>query len=81
MNERKTVSKVDVKPEELEAALAHIAAGKPIRLRITTVPDLLKAVELGVVDKSEARRSLGFAPTRGKAAARQPRTGGKFAKS
>jgi hypothetical protein len=49
-------------------------------LRITSVPDLLKAVELGIIEKAEARRILGFAPKRGRLAAIQPRQGGRFAR-
>ena len=50
------------------------------RLRITTTAELLKAVELGIVDKTEARSLLGFGVKRGRLARVQPRTGGKFAR-
>jgi hypothetical protein len=50
-------------------------------LRITSAAELLKAVELGVVEKREARRLLGLQPRRGRWAALQPREGGRFAKS
>jgi hypothetical protein len=50
-------------------------------LRITSVAELLKAVELGVVEKGEARRLLGLQPKRGRWAAIQPRQGGRFARS
>ena len=72
---------VDVRPEELQAALQHIRAGRPPRLVIASVADLLKAVELGVIDKAEARKLLGFQARRGGAAARQTRgPGGRFAR-
>lgn len=50
-------------------------------LRITSVAELLKAVELGVVEKGEARRVLGLKPSRGRWATHQPREGGRFARS
>jgi hypothetical protein len=49
-------------------------------LRITTTAELLKAVELGIVDKTEARALLGFGVKRGRLARVQPREGGRFAK-
>jgi hypothetical protein len=48
------------------------------RLRITTTADLLKAVELGIVDRTEARALLGFGVKRGRLARVQPRAGGRF---
>jgi len=48
------------------------------RLRITTTAELLKAVELGIVDKTEARSLLGFGVKRGRLARVQPREGGRF---
>jgi len=50
------------------------------RLRITTTAELLKAVELGIVDKTEARSLLGFGVKRGRMAKLQPRVGGRFTK-
>jgi len=50
------------------------------RLRITTTAELLKAVELGVVDKTEARELLGLSVKRGRLARLQPRQGGRFTK-
>jgi hypothetical protein len=50
------------------------------RLRITTTTELLKAVELGIVDKTEARSLLGFGVKRGRLARVQPREGGRFTK-
>lgn len=50
------------------------------RLRITTTAELLKAVELGIVDKTEARSLLGFGVKRGRLARVQPREGGRFTK-
>src|SRR5215472_17205789 len=50
------------------------------RLRITTTAELLKAVELGIVDKTEARSLLGFGVKRGRLARVQPRAGGRFVK-
>lgn len=41
---------------------------------------LLKAVELGIIDKTEARSLLGLPVKRGRMAKVQPRTGGRFAK-
>jgi hypothetical protein len=49
-------------------------------LRITTAAELLKAVELGIVDKTEARGLLGLGIKRGRLAKVQPRRGGKFTK-
>jgi hypothetical protein len=49
-------------------------------LRITTTAELLKAVELGIVDKTEARALLGFGVKRGRLARVQPREGGRFVK-
>lgn len=49
-------------------------------LRITTTGELLKAVELGIVDKTEARAMLGLPVKRGRLAKVQPRQGGRFAK-
>ena len=51
------------------------------RLRITTTAELLKAVELGIVDKTEARGMLGLSIKRGRLARVQPRRAGRFAKS
>jgi hypothetical protein len=50
------------------------------RLRITTTAELLKAVELGIVDRTEARSLLGFGVKRGRLARVQPRAGGRFVK-
>jgi hypothetical protein len=50
------------------------------RLRINTTAELLKAVELGIVDKTEARALLGFGVKRGRLARVQPREGGRFTK-
>jgi hypothetical protein len=47
-------------------------------LRITTTDELLKAVELGIVDKTEARTLLGLPVKRGRLAKLQPREGGRF---
>jgi ATP-dependent Clp protease ATP-binding subunit ClpA len=49
-------------------------------MRITTTAELLKAVELGIVDKTEARSLLGFGVKRGRLARVQPRDGGRFTK-
>src|SRR5262249_27773082 len=49
--------------------------------RITTTAELLKAVELGIVDKTEARSLLGFGVKRGRLARVQPREGGRFARA
>ena len=49
-------------------------------LRISTTAELLKAVELGIVDKTEARALLGFGVKRGRLARVQPREGGRFVK-
>jgi len=51
------------------------------RLRITTTAELLKAVELGIVDRTEARSLLGFGVKRGRLARVQPREGGRFVKA
>jgi hypothetical protein len=51
------------------------------RLRVTTTAELLKAVELGIIDKTEARSLLGLPVKRGRMAKVQPRTEGRFAKS
>src|SRR5215469_872652 len=50
------------------------------RLRITTTAELLKAVELGIVDRTEARSLLGFGVKRGRLARVRPRAGGRFVK-
>src|SRR5215472_4821478 len=50
------------------------------RLRITSTAELLKAVELGIVDRTEARSLLGFGVKRGRLAKLQPREGGRFTK-
>src|SRR5437763_16354812 len=50
------------------------------RLRITTTAELLKAVELGIVDRTEARGMLGVGGRRGRVAKLQPRRGGRFAR-
>jgi len=55
-------------------AMANSETGD--RLRITTTTELLKAVELGIVDKTEARSLLGFGVKRGRLARVQPREGG-----
>jgi ATP-dependent Clp protease ATP-binding subunit ClpA len=49
-------------------------------LRITTTAELLKAVELGIVDKTEARGMLGLPVKRGRLARLQPRQSGRFVK-
>ena len=51
------------------------------RLRIATTAELLKAVELGIVDRTEARSLLGFGVKRGRLARVQPREGGRFVKA
>src|SRR5438105_15936515 len=50
------------------------------QLRITSTAELLKAVELGIVDKTEARAMLGLPVKRGRLAKVQPRQGGRFVK-
>ncbi|MFY9616284.1 MAG: Clp protease N-terminal domain-containing protein [Candidatus Dormiibacterota bacterium] len=52
----------------------------PDNLRINTTAELLKAVELGIVDKTEARSMLGLGVKRGRLAKLQNRDGGRFAK-
>lgn len=49
-------------------------------LRITSTAELLKAVELGIVDRTEARGMLGLPVKRGRLARVQPREGGRFVK-
>jgi len=51
-----------------------------IKLRLTTTDELLRAVELGIVDKTEARSLLGLSVKRGRFAKIQPRAAGRFAK-
>ena len=51
-----------------------------IKLRLTTTDELLRAVELGIVDKTEARSLLGLGVKRGRFAKVQPRAAGRFAK-
>lgn len=51
------------------------------KLRLTTTEELLRAVELGIVDKTEARSMLGLGVKRGRSARVQPRAGGRFSKS
>ncbi len=71
----------EVSPAELEAAITHIKSGKPPRLMISSTAELFEAVRLGIVDKAEARRLLGFRPTRGRAASALPRGNrGRFTK-
>ena len=71
----------EVSPAELEAAIAHVRSGKPPRLMIGSTTELFEAVRLGIVDKAEARRLLGFEAKRGRAAAAMPRTNrGRFTK-
>ena len=49
----------DIKPEELAAAVEMLRSGKaPIRFR--SAAEILQAVQLGVIDKKEARRALGY---------------------
>lgn len=50
-------------------------------MRITTTAELLKAVELGIVDKTEARSILGLSVKRGRWAKIQPRSGGRFSRA
>jgi len=50
-------------------------------LRLTTTDELLRAVELGIVDRTEARSLLGLGVKRGRFAKVQPRAAGKFSKS
>jgi hypothetical protein len=58
-----------------------ITGGRPEELlRISTTAELLKAVELGIVDRTEARSLLGFGVKRGRWAKVQPRAGGRFTK-
>jgi hypothetical protein len=52
-----------------------------IKLRLTTTDELLRAVELGIVDKTEARGLLGLGVKRGRFAKVQPRAAGRFSKS
>ena len=71
----------DLSPAELEAAIAQIRSGKPLRLMISSTAELFEAVRLGIVDKSEARKLLGFEVKRGRAAAALPRSPrGRFRK-
>jgi hypothetical protein len=51
-----------------------------VKLRLTTTEELLRAVELGIVDKTEARSLLGLGVKRGRIAKVQPRAAGRFAK-
>jgi hypothetical protein len=51
-----------------------------IKLRLTTTDELLRAVELGIVDKTEARSLLGLSVKRGRFAKVQPRAAGRFSK-
>jgi hypothetical protein len=51
-----------------------------VKLRLTTTEELLRAVELGIVDKTEARSLLGLGVKRGRFAKVQPRAAGRFAK-
>src|SRR5438132_14426033 len=64
----------EVSPAELEIAIAHIRSGKPPRLMNSSTAELFEAVRLGIVDKAEARRLLGFEAKRGRAAAALPRS-------
>jgi len=52
--------------------------GPDKRLMIGTTADLLKAVELGIIDRTEARGMLGMPTKRGRLAKLQPRRGGRF---
>jgi ClpA/ClpB-like protein len=52
-----------------------------IKLRLTTTDELLRAVELGIVDRTEARSLLGLGVRRGRFARVQPRAAGKFSRS
>jgi len=54
--------------------------GSDNRLRIRTTAELLKAVELGIIDRTEARGMLGMPIKRGRLAKLQPRRGGRFVK-
>jgi len=54
--------------------------GSDNRLRIRTTAELLKAVELGIIDRTEARGMLGMPIKRGRLAKLQPRRGGRFIK-
>jgi Clp amino terminal domain, pathogenicity island component len=51
------------------------------KLRLTTTDELLRAVELGIVDRTEARSLLGLGVKRGRFAKIQPRAAGRFSKS
>jgi Clp amino terminal domain, pathogenicity island component len=51
------------------------------KLRLTTTEELLRAVELGIVDRTEARSLLGLGVKRGRFAKIQPRAAGRFSKS
>jgi hypothetical protein len=51
-----------------------------VKLRLTTTDELLRAVELGIVDRTEARSLLGLGVKRGRFAKVQPRAAGRFAK-
>jgi len=50
------------------------------KLRLTTTDELLRSVELGIVDKTEARSMLGLGVKRGRFAKVQPRSAVRFAK-
>jgi hypothetical protein len=78
---RMDAAPLEVSPEEFEKAVRHIKAGNPPKLAIASVAELLKAVELGVGSKAEARELLGFrgASPRTAAAQAKPRRGGRFA--
>jgi len=54
--------------------------GSDKRLTIATTAELLKAVELGIIDRTEARGMLGMPIKRGRLAKLQPRRGGRFVK-
>jgi hypothetical protein len=68
-------SRTEISPQEFAAALEVVRAGN---IRISTVSELLRAFELGVLTKTEARRQLGLGATQGNTAADQTRAGGRF---
>lgn len=57
------MNKVEVTPERLERALEILAreeAQGKTRITLSTAGEVLKAVEMGVINKSEARLIFGF---------------------
>jgi hypothetical protein len=66
---------LEISPQEFAAALEYVRAGN---VRISSVPDLLRAFELGVLTKTEVRARLGLGATQGIGAASRARVGGRF---